>query len=68
MAYKVLTRLNENDSWDAVIDMKLSKTRKVERLFYTEADAEHFINNHLKTIERSNIKVEEAENYDEASA
>ena len=33
MAYKVLVQVSEDGDWDPVLDMKLSRTRSVPRLF-----------------------------------
>jgi len=49
MACKIETRLNnESENWHPVIDMKLSKTKRVDRLFIDEEEAHRFAKNTLK--------------------
>ena len=48
MAYKVLVKLNDTEDWIPVIDMKLSRTKKVERLFIDEDAAQYFIDQQPK--------------------
>ena len=60
MPYKVYVRLEEDAEWIPVIDMKLSKLKKVDRIFMNEAQAEYFIKD-LQGYEEGNIKIEEVE-------
>jgi len=63
MAYKVLVQVSENGDWDPVLDMKLSRTRSVPRLFLEEEDAQYFIDQQPKQEEagyRRQFKIEEA--------
>jgi len=64
MAYKVLVQVSEDGDWDPVLDMKLSRTRSVPRLFYTEEDAQIFIDQQSKQASEGYVrqfKIEEAE-------
>ena len=63
MAYKVLVQVSEGGDWDPVLDMKLSRTRSVPRLFIDEEAAQYFIDQQPKQEEGSykrQFKIEEA--------
>ena len=47
MPYKVYTRLNETNEWDSIVDMKLSKLTRVDRVFMSEEEAKQFIEKHV---------------------
>jgi len=62
MPYKVYTRLNETNEWDSIVDMKLSKLTRVDRVFMSEEEAKQFIEKHVaKQVASENIKYEEVE-------
>lgn len=66
MAYKVLVQVSENGDWDPVLDMKLSRTRSVPRLFLEEEDAQYFIDQQPKQEEggyNRKFKIEEAQDW-----
>jgi len=63
MAYKVLVQVSEDGDWDPVLDMKLSRTRSVPRLFIDEEAAQYYIDQQPKQEEGSysrQFKIEEA--------
>lgn len=70
MAYKVMVKVSDNGSWDPVLDMKLSRTKTVPRLFIDEEAAQYFIDQQPKVEEeganqyRREFKIVEAEVYD----
>lgn len=59
MGYKVLVKNSEDDTWDPVLDMKLSRTKAVPRLFLDEEAAQYFIDNTEKSP-GDLFKIEEA--------
>jgi hypothetical protein len=59
MAYKIYTKLSENDTWTSVMDVKLSRTKKVDRIFMNEKEVKHFVATALKDTDEEFIKVEE---------
>jgi hypothetical protein len=64
MAYKVLVQVSEDGDWDPVLDMKLSRTRSVPRLFLDEDAAQYYIDQQPKQEEGNynrKFKIEEAE-------
>ena len=64
MAYKVLVQVSEDGDWDPVLDMKLSRTRSVPRLFLDEEAAQYYIDQQPKQEEggyNRKFKIEEAE-------
>ena len=64
MAYKVLVQVSEDGDWDPVLDMKLSRTRSVPRLFIDEEAAQYYIDQQPKQEEggyKRQFKIEEAE-------
>ena len=64
MAYKVLVQVSEEGDWDSVLDMKLSRTRSVPRLFLDEDAAQYYIDQQPKQEEggyNRKFKIEEAE-------
>jgi len=68
MAYKVLVQVSEDGDWDPVLDMKLSRTRSVPRLFLDEDAAQYYIDQQPKQEEGSynrKFKIEEAEELDD---
>lgn len=68
MAYKVLVKLNDTEDWIPVIDMKLSRTKKVDRLFIDEEAAQFYIDQQAKGDERTysrQFKIEEAPELDD---
>jgi len=68
MAYKVLVQVSEDGDWDPVLDMKLSRTRSVPRLFIDEEAAQYYIDQQPKQEEGSynrKFKIEEAEELDD---
>ena len=63
MAYKVLVQVSEDGDWDPVLDMKLSRTRSVPRLFIDEEAAQYYIDQQPKQEEGGysrQFKIEEA--------
>ena len=63
MAYKVLVQVSENGDWDPVLDMKLSRTRSVPRLFIDEEAAQYYIDQQPKQEEggyNRQFRIEEA--------
>ena len=63
MAYKVLVQVSEDGDWDPVLDMKLSRTRSVPRLFLDEEAAQYFIDQQPKQEDggyKRRFKIEEA--------
>jgi len=68
MAYKVLVQVSEDGDWDPVLDMKLSRTRSVPRLFLDEEAAQYFIDQQPKQEDggyNRQFKIEEAEELDD---
>lgn len=68
MAYKVLVQTSEDGDWDPVLDMKLSRTRTVPRLFLDEEAAQYFIDQQPKHEEggyNRQFKIEEVEAYED---
>ena len=66
MAYKVLVQVSEDGDWDPVLDMKLSRTRSVPRLFLEEEDAQYYIDQQPKQEEggyNRKFKIEEAQDW-----
>ncbi len=67
MAYKVLVQVSEDGDWDPVLDMKLSRTRSVPRLFLEEEDAQYFIDQQPKHLDgvgyKRQFKIEEAQDW-----
>jgi len=59
MPYKVYTRLSEEGEWNVVIDMKLSRLKKVDRIFMNENQAQFFAKN--LPHEEQNVKIEEVD-------
>lgn len=55
MPFKVYTRFDEEDEWTAVIDMKRSRSRLVERIFLNRSEAEYFVKNQLTKEDQSKI-------------
>lgn len=72
MAYKVLVQVSEDGDWDSVLDMKLSKTRAVPRLFIDEEAAQYYIDQQPKQESvgyTRQFKIEEAPDWkDEVDA
>jgi len=65
MACKLETRLTtESSDWHPVIDMKLSKTKRVDRVFLDEEDAADFAKKTLN-LKEDLYRVIEAEPIDE---
>lgn len=65
MAYKVLVRNSEEDEWDAVLDMKLSRTKSVHRLFIDEEAAQYFIDNLTEKSPKDEFMIVEAPELDD---
>lgn len=61
MAFIVQARLKEEGDWIPVIDMKLSKTKKQVRLFFTKDEAQYFVNKEMKEFSNENIMIEEVD-------
>jgi len=59
MAYKIYVKLSENDTWTSVMDVKLSRTKKIDRIFMNEKEVNHFKNTVLSDTDPEFIKVEE---------
>ena len=65
LPYKVYTRLNETNEWDSIVDMKLSKLTRVDRVFMSEEEAKQFIEKHVaKQVASENIKYEDIPEFD----
>ena len=63
MAFKVLVQVSEDGDWDPVLDMKLSRTRSVPRLFLDEEAAQYYIDQQPKSESVNYLrkfKIEEA--------
>lgn len=58
MPFKIYTRVDENGSWHPVIDMKASRTKKIDRIFFTEDSAKYFVQKEI-TAEEKNIRIVE---------
>ena len=57
--YKIMTRLEEEeDVWNDVIDTKLSKTKSVTKIFFTEEEAEVYIKN-VSKLKPTLVRIEE---------
>lgn len=59
--YKIYQKLKEDGAWIPIIDVKLSKSKRVDRLFETTESAEYFINNVIKPENPDFVKVVEDE-------
>ena len=61
MAYRIETKFTEDGDWHRVIDTKLSKTKLVTKLFFTEDEAESFVKRELKLNENEQYRIVELE-------
>lgn len=57
--YKLYTKLREEQEWIAVLDVKLSRVNKVDRIFMSIDEAKHFVE--AEKIPENLYKIEEQE-------
>jgi len=57
--YKLYTKLKEDQEWIAVLDVKLSRVNKVDRIFMNREEAEAFVKQ--QNIPDNMYKIEEQE-------
>jgi hypothetical protein len=61
VAYKVFQKLSEEGRWIAIIDVKLTRTKTVHRLFKEKSEAEFFIKKMMARENQDWIKIEEVD-------